>query len=274
MTRTDSAARPGFAAIALAALVLMAGCATAPSAQDLGRNIDFTGFLPDYSKLRPGGEGRALLVYRNPRANFRRYEYVLLEPIAIWAGDDSVLQDVPEAEQQLLVDYLDPALRESLARDYTLVDRARPGTMRIRVAITEAAGSNVVVDTISSVVPQLRLLSGAARMATGTQAFVGRPGSKAGSSTRQRASSCSPLSTAAPVRRTCRARRRRGTTCRGPSTTGPSGSAIGSSKSAHPSPRPPSRGRSPGRLPGGHRAIRFGCGSRSSHFLRPAAPSP
>ncbi len=176
MIRTHRAARATFAGLALAALVLMAGCATAPSAQDLGRNIDFTGFLPDYSKLRPGGEGRALLVYRNPRANFRRYEYVLLEPIAIWAGDDSVLQDVPEAEQQLLVDYLDAALRKSLARDYFLVDRPRPGTMRIRVAITEAAGSNVVADTVSSVVPQLRLLSGAARMATGTQAFVGRAG--------------------------------------------------------------------------------------------------
>jgi hypothetical protein len=157
-------------------LFLSVGCATDSSTQDRGRNISFTGFLADYSKLRPGGEGRALLAYRNPRADFRRYDKVLIEPITIWAGDESAIKSVPDAERQLLVDYLDAALRASLARDYEIVSRPAARTMRLRVAITEAEGSSVLADTVSTVVPQLRLLSGAASMATGTQAFVGRAG--------------------------------------------------------------------------------------------------
>ena len=48
-------------ASALCMLFLSVGCATDSSTQDRARNISFTGFLADYSKLRPGGEGHALL---------------------------------------------------------------------------------------------------------------------------------------------------------------------------------------------------------------------
>jgi hypothetical protein len=37
------------------------------------------GFLPNASLLQPGGAGQVALVYRNPTANFRRYNKVLLD---------------------------------------------------------------------------------------------------------------------------------------------------------------------------------------------------
>ena len=172
-----SSSRLAAGLFAAGALLLAGGCASSgPTQQDKGRNLDLTGFLKDYSKLRPGGEGKALLTYRNPRADFSRYDKVLIEPVSIWAGDDSALQDVPVPEQQLLVDYLDAAIRNELAKDYEIVSRPHSGTLRIRIAITEAEGSSVVADSISTVIPQLRLLSGAASVASGTQLFVGKAG--------------------------------------------------------------------------------------------------
>jgi hypothetical protein len=41
------------------------------------------GFLPNASLLQPGGSGRAALVYRNPTADFSRYNKVLLDPVTI-----------------------------------------------------------------------------------------------------------------------------------------------------------------------------------------------
>jgi len=51
-----------------------------------------------------------------------------------------------------------------------------PRTLRIRLAITEAKGARVVADTVTSVVPQLRMLSTLGGMATDTRMFVGAAG--------------------------------------------------------------------------------------------------
>ncbi len=45
--------------------------------------------------------------------------------------------------------------------------------LRIRAAITEAGKSNVRLNIFSTIVPQARLLSGAKKLATGTNSFVG-----------------------------------------------------------------------------------------------------
>ena len=58
------------------------------------------GFLPNASLLQPGGSGRAALVYRNPTADFSRYNKVLVEPVAILTTPDSRLNNVPQTQRQ------------------------------------------------------------------------------------------------------------------------------------------------------------------------------
>src|SRR6202521_2786695 len=58
------------------------------------------GFLPNASLLQPGGSGRAALVYRNPTADFSRYNKVLLDPVTIWTEPDSQLNNVPQSQRQ------------------------------------------------------------------------------------------------------------------------------------------------------------------------------
>ena len=135
----------------------LGGCAATHQA----REAKPSGFLRDYSQLRPGGKDEALLVYIRPGVNWRRYDKMLIEPVVIWhdAARTGFLQDVPKEEAQVLADYLDASLRESLKKDYTLVERPGPGVLRLRVAITEAEGSTVPLDVASTVIPQMRALS-------------------------------------------------------------------------------------------------------------------
>jgi hypothetical protein len=154
--------------LAFASLTL--SCAS-PASQ--ARSAEPSGFLGDYSKLKEGGKDEALLVYRNPSASFASYDKILFEPVTVWA---SKKVEIPDDELQGVVDYLDSAVRNALGGDYQLVDRAGPGTLRLRIAITEAIDANAVMGTVSTIVPQARLLSEAKRVATGTAGFVGTAG--------------------------------------------------------------------------------------------------
>jgi hypothetical protein len=48
-----------------------------------------------------------------------------------------------------------------------------PGVLHIQAAITEAGESSAVLDTVTSVIPQTRMLSGMKSLATGVSAFTG-----------------------------------------------------------------------------------------------------
>ena len=54
-----------------------------------------------------------------------------------------------------------------------IVKTPQPNTLRVKVAITKAEKSDVVLDVISTVVPQLHLLSSLKKLVTGKPAFVG-----------------------------------------------------------------------------------------------------
>ena len=58
------------------------GCA--PTTQ--ARSVTTSGFLGDYSNLREGKAGEALLVYVKQDAAWRTYDKMLIEPVTVW-GD-------------------------------------------------------------------------------------------------------------------------------------------------------------------------------------------
>ena len=149
--------------------VSVAACATTQQA----RTVETTGFLSHYELLKPGGEGRALLVYRNPHADFSRYDKVVIDRVTIWKGNNSKLRDVDHADLRRLVLDLHYAIKDKLDEDYTIVDKGGPGTMRISAALTEAGKSKAALDIFSTIVPTARILSAGKGMATGTESFVG-----------------------------------------------------------------------------------------------------
>jgi len=167
--------RSALGAVAAAGIVLLSGCPTTRQT----RTVEKSGFLGDYSQLHEGGMGEAQLVYIKTGVPWSRYSKMEIDPVTIWTSGDSTVANVSEADRQLLADYLDASLRNSLQQSYTLVDRPEANTLRLRVAITDAKGARVALNTVSKIVPQLRMLTTVGGLATDTQLLVGRAGVEA-----------------------------------------------------------------------------------------------
>jgi hypothetical protein len=60
-----------------------------------------------------------------------------------------------------------------MAADYEIVDEAGPGVLRLRVAVTDAQGSKVAMDTLSTVVPVGLALSALEKVALGKTLTAG-----------------------------------------------------------------------------------------------------
>jgi hypothetical protein len=155
--------------LVLILLVGLSGCASTQQA----RSAKESGFLGDYSILKEGKKDEALLIYKNPQADWKKYRKVILDPVTLWIGKDSQLKDVSAEDRQRMADLFWLKLHEALKTDYEMVNSPGPDVMHIQAAITEAETSNPVLDTVSSIVPQLRVLPGAKGVVTGVSGFTG-----------------------------------------------------------------------------------------------------
>jgi hypothetical protein len=140
--------RSGLRVCALGILVLVVACAAKRPRQPPA----MSGFLNDYSLL---GEGEAdpvrlRLVYRNPKANWTAYDKVLFEPVTLWRSGKGSLEPVPEEDLLRIVSVFQTAVRRRLGERFRLVDQAGPGTMRIRLGITDARAADPVLDVLTA----------------------------------------------------------------------------------------------------------------------------
>jgi hypothetical protein len=88
-------------------------------------------------------------------------------------GQSSPLRNISREERIRLASLLFGKIRDGLLADYRVVREPGPHVMRISVALTEAKTSNVIMDTISSVLPTGYVVSGTKSLATGTGTYVG-----------------------------------------------------------------------------------------------------
>lgn len=153
---------------------VMPGCGTTKQA----RKATPSGFLGDYSQLKPGADGEALLLYVNPKADFKAYQKILLDPIKVYAGKNGKIAKLPKEDLQKLVNYFDATIREQLKGDYTFVTTPGPGVMRLQIALTEAKSSIVVLDVLSSITPPGIAVSALKELATGSSTATGSVGAE------------------------------------------------------------------------------------------------
>jgi len=132
-----------------------------------------SGFLGDYSLLKRGEEGEASLVYRkydNDYDKWRSYTEILLEPVQIWKGEKTPLN---QEDAEYLAKIVWSRLDEELRKDYKMTSGQGVGVLRIQTAVTEAGTSMPVLDLITTLYPGTRLISEGKRWASGTESFVG-----------------------------------------------------------------------------------------------------
>lgn len=155
--------------VAMAAAMLLTSCASTQQA----RSAKPSGFLRDYAQLTAKGSDRALLSYIKPGTDFRAYKKIILMPVAIYAAPDSDIGKLSAEEAQTLVNYMTSALVEQLKADYTFVAKPGPDVMTLRVAMTDADASKVILDTIGTVLPYGFAASHIKNLITGRHLAVG-----------------------------------------------------------------------------------------------------
>ena len=121
--------------------------------------------------LVQGSDDQALYRYVNPRANFKQYTMVLIDPVLVYK--DAELDKDEMENYQKLANNAFVYLTKELEKDYRIVKAAGPGTLRVQMAIVDADSSKSVRNTLSTFVPVGMALSLVKYTATSKQVGVG-----------------------------------------------------------------------------------------------------
>jgi hypothetical protein len=157
--------------ISIIILVLFStGCARTYQA----RYVETSHFLDDYSLLKDGEDGDALLSFWKEGTNWAAYKKIILEPVITSKLPDSDLNEMTHAENHRLKELFEYKMRESLKKNFTLVAHPGPDTLRVQFALTDAESSILLLDLYTSVYPSARALSLLKMLATGTESYVGQ----------------------------------------------------------------------------------------------------
>ncbi len=161
------AAVGGLAQLAMVTAIALLGCGTTHQAKEPAKP---SGFLGDYSALLPGEGDEAQLVFIDSRADFASYESIIIESVTIWRSSSTA--NIPEQERTEVINALQAALYTELSKDFSIVQRAGPGVLRVRAAVTDATGANLAGPTSATALPESRLLSAAGDLASGNRSLV------------------------------------------------------------------------------------------------------
>jgi len=152
-----------------ACLGALQGCRSTSQARD----VEFSGFLSDYSQLQRHPDEGALYFYSKPSEALRKYTKVMFEPVEIRATPDSKLGKAPKQDVQAIVNYMAARAKELFQKDFPIVHEPGPDVMRVRCALTDMGSKRVVMSTISTVTPVGLALQSLEMIAAGTTLAAG-----------------------------------------------------------------------------------------------------
>ncbi len=174
----SSGLRSLFCVLLMAALLASAACAATKQA----RTVERLGFLKDlYPKMVEGNEdlGESLLIYKNPRIAQippNTYKKFMLDPVLIFRGPESKMQGISQEQAQLMADTFYALIYQEVSKDYEMVDKPGPDTLRAQVAMTHLEESWPMLDVVSSIPAPMNFLAAGSLLktvATGKPAFKG-----------------------------------------------------------------------------------------------------
>lgn len=156
----------------LLATVVLAGCA----ATRHSTHVEHSGFLGQglYDKMKPGDESKLepSMTYREDR-DFTHYTKVILDPVVLYRQPHEQGGGNSNTDAQELINYFYNKIYMELSKIVEVVDKPGPNTFRLSFAVTDYEQSWVALDMISTIVPQLRVVSELKGVATGKPSFVG-----------------------------------------------------------------------------------------------------
>ena len=96
-----------------------------------------SGFLGDYSELRPSSEYKGTSEYKNPDLALADYDKFMIDPILVHFAPNAKGTAMDPAKVKKVTDYAGEQLREALSKRYQVVSAPGPGVLRLRIALTD-----------------------------------------------------------------------------------------------------------------------------------------
>lgn len=119
-------------------IALMAGCAGTgtSSSSTQAASSNFSGFLSDYSKLKPVEGIDGTLRYIDTSANLRPYTKVMIDPVQVFLTPNPEYKGLEPDALKRMSDAFHSAFLGSLVSGYQVVNKPGPDVLRLRLAIT------------------------------------------------------------------------------------------------------------------------------------------
>jgi hypothetical protein len=122
-------------ALAVSAAQAQTQSQTQSQTQKAGQPVH-SGFLGDYSKLKPDPDREGVLHYVNPSAKFGQYTKVMFRPMEVYVSQSSGYKGVqPDALKRMTDEFL-ASFKKALTPGYEIVTAPGPDVLEIRCAIT------------------------------------------------------------------------------------------------------------------------------------------
>ena len=125
----------------LAQLLLTAVACSRPPQRKAVRTMpagkEFSGFLSDYSKLKPSPNFEQTLSYVREDAakNVRKYVAIIVEPVVVYVATDADERRIPDRGRAALADYFQQAITNAVADAFPVMKEPGPLVLRLRSAI-------------------------------------------------------------------------------------------------------------------------------------------
>lgn len=83
------------------------------------------------------------------QVDWRAYNKIMLEPVAIYRGADQQFGDMSEQDKAALAGYMQAKFAERLRSRFAVVNQRGPNTLRVRLTLTGAVANTPVLGTLS-----------------------------------------------------------------------------------------------------------------------------
>ena len=148
------------------------------SFQSDAEGVQGSGFLTDYSKLKPGPESDPDqsgfdFIYEKEGFDLKKYDKIMIDRVVFFLKKDAEYQGIDPDELKELADSFHQAFFDALGDDYPIVTEPGQGVLRIRSAITDLVPTKRALNLLTSVGPTGFAYSTFKRITTGVHAYVG-----------------------------------------------------------------------------------------------------
>ena len=165
------------------ATALFAGCQTYDAALGSGTGVTATdsarltrsGFLSDYARLKPVPAADGIECWRDPRLDAKQFDKVMVSRIVVSlappkAGKEGEQKTIDPSDLKTLTDYFHDSLVKALKPQMQVVDKAGPGVVVIRIALTDLVPTTVSDSVAGTLIPYAFIAEAGSGVATGRPA--------------------------------------------------------------------------------------------------------